>query len=155
MVVNCHRPTCQSPQGYPHNFSLPVLISCYHSTHGSFLGLLAGLPIVGLHPQACKPCGCPGSRPKIEPRDSIRDINGLMSQTYNTKDPGATFHQVWQITGRTWLQSSLFREGGYTLQGGLTTSWSSVTRETSSWGRGQAHRQLLIKPSDSEDWIVM
>ena len=32
---------------------------------------------------------------------------------------------------------------------------SSVTRETSSWGRGQAHRQLLIKPYDSEDWIVM
>ena len=31
-------------------FSTPVLISRQLGTHGSFLGLLAALPIAGLHP---------------------------------------------------------------------------------------------------------
>ena len=31
----------------------------------------------------------------------------------------------------------------------------SVIRETRSWGRGRACGQLLIKPYNEEDWIVM
>ena len=45
------------------------------------LGWLANCWAAPTGPQACKPCSCPGSRLKIEPRDSARDISGLMSYT--------------------------------------------------------------------------
>lgn len=37
-------------------------------------GLLSGTP------QSCKPCRCPVSRQKKEPRDSDRDIHGLLNK---------------------------------------------------------------------------
>ena len=40
--------------------------------------LLHQSPRAGLHPQACKPWSCPTLRPKKGPRDSDRDINGLL-----------------------------------------------------------------------------
>ena len=66
-AVSCHgtlHASGQSPQDYPLSFPFPNI-----NTYGSFLSLLAGLSIFGLHPQACKSCSCPVSRLKKEPRD--------------------------------------------------------------------------------------
>ena len=60
----------------------------------------------------------------------------------------------WQAGHRQ--PSSLLGEKKATIYRG---NWcqvnSSITRETSVWVRGQACRQLLIKPYNSEDWIVI
>ena len=41
---------------------------------------------MGCPPQAYKPCACPASRLKKEPRVSNRDINGLMDEgTYTSE----------------------------------------------------------------------
>ena len=37
---------------------------------------------MGGTPQACKPCRCPVSRPKKEPRDRDRDIQGLLNKGF-------------------------------------------------------------------------
>ena len=47
--------------------------------------------------QNCKPCSCPALRPKKEPGDNDRDVNGLVDRgpnTPKTKGPGATPHHV-------------------------------------------------------------
>ena len=46
--------------------------------------------VLGCTPQACKPCHCPALRPKKEPRDSDRDISGLLDRTSWAKGPRAT-----------------------------------------------------------------
>ena len=99
--------------------------------------------LLGCTPQTCKPCSCPALRPKKEPGDSDRDINGLLDRaSYRSaaKHPAATPHCVRQTEGKTWQQSSLLGEKEATI---YRWNWgqagSSVTRETSSWGRGQAH----------------
>lgn len=70
----------------------------------------------------------------------------MVDLTHLKQGPGVTTGRVWQMTDRTWKQSLLLRgEGGYHLQGDWKAG-STVTKETSGWGRGQAQRQLQIKP---------
>ena len=74
------------PWHHPRSFLFPILMSLFPGAlvfPRSFLSLLAGSAIVGLHPLACKPCSCPTSRLKKELRDSDPDINGSIGrETY-------------------------------------------------------------------------
>lgn len=52
--------------------------------------------------EAYKPCACPASRLKKEPRDSKEDINSLMHRdlTCLKQGPRVTPHSVWWMMGR-------------------------------------------------------
>ena len=121
--------------------------------------------VVRLQPRACKPCPCPITRPKIEPRASNRDSSDLMDGglTCPKQRPGVTLHRERWWAG---YSSSLHYWG----RGRLPLT--GVTRETSrlvcliapllnyhrvgsadvkirtiaSWGQGQVHRHLLVRP---------
>ena len=81
------------------------------------------IPGVGPHrTEVCKPCSCPVSRLKKEPRYSNRDINGLLDKgTYmsEAKVPGATL-PLWMAGSRqataavfaTWWRKRLPFIGG-------------------------------------------
>ena len=71
--------------------------------------------------KACKPCGCPASRPKNEPGDSNRDISGLLDRGLYTKGPGVTLHCVQAGHG-----SSLSYSGRRRLPftGGIDVRWA-------------------------------
>ena len=60
----------------PANFPIPVLVSQHLGTLGGFLGLLAALPVVGLHPTGLQGLDLPSFKTK-EPRVSNRDVNSL------------------------------------------------------------------------------
>ena len=59
--------------------------------------------MLGCTPQACKPYSYPASRPKKEPGDSDRDVNGLLGKgpyTSSAKGPGVTC-PLWKAS-KTW-----------------------------------------------------
>lgn len=67
--------------------------------------------------KTCKPCSCPASRAKKEPRDSDKDFNSVLdrgSHVSKAKDPGVT---PTEAAGRQTPQPSspLSRAGGYHL----------------------------------------
>ena len=67
-----------------------------------------------------------------------------------------TLDSVQQTAGRTCQHASLLGGMGvYHYRGNWCQVGSSVTRETSSWGRGQARGQSLTEPCNEEDWIAM
>ena len=56
-------------------------------------------------PQTCKPCNCPATRPKKEPRD--RDINNLLVRgSYKSEA------KSWSDTPSLWLQEGIFATKG-------------------------------------------
>lgn len=89
-----------------------------------------------------KPCTCPALRLKKKPRISDRDINGL-------RDSGILSKVVYPTVQRQWEghESSLHYSGKKRLPStaGKRRQVGSVTREASTWGKGQAHG-LLIGP---------
>ena len=59
----------------PCNFPFPVLVFQHLGALGGFLGLLAALPVVGLHPTGLQGLDLPSLKTK-ESRVSNRDVNG-------------------------------------------------------------------------------
>ena len=55
-------------RGWLPQHSIPVLYFPISMRSQSFLGLLAALPVVGLHPRGYKTYTCPALRPMKEPR---------------------------------------------------------------------------------------
>ena len=66
------------PQHY-----IPVLYFPTSLRSQSFLGLLAALPVVSLHPRGYKAYTFPVLRPMKEPRVNNRDISGLVDGSGN------------------------------------------------------------------------
>ena len=98
-------------------------------THGHFLSLPAALPIVGLHPTACKVCACPGLRQKKKPGVSHRDISGLVDGGAYTSGPrpapGTTFHHTWRMA-----------EGGQNKDAGLAPEGEGLLPVMGELGSG-------------------
>ena len=65
-----------------HNIPSLFCISLHLCAH-SFLGLLAALPVVGLHPRGYKAYTFPALRLMKEPRVNNRDISGLVDGSGN------------------------------------------------------------------------
>ena len=105
-------------------------------------------------PQAWKPGRCPASRLNKECRDSDRDINGLFLHVWNKSV------LEWHPTAYGRLQAGhgsnlpYSGEKGDTIYGELTSGGLISYQGSQQLGWGQAGRQLLIKPYNSEDWIV-
>ena len=135
VVVSCHRVPRASGrplQDYPHHFPFPILISPHLGAHQSFLGLPAGLPVVGLHPKG-KPRSCPASRPKKEPRDSERDNLWFVGQGDLTCLKEKVQEQHPDEAGRKTIAANFATGGVATIyRGNWHRVGSSVTRETRS-----------------------
>ena len=98
--------------------------------------------MLGCTPGACKPCNSPAARPKKEPGDSNGDISdgGIGGLT----SPETSWRDTLTVYSRRWQQASPLRgEGGYRLQGALTSGWL-----ISYQGNQQLrlHRPLLLSP---------
>ena len=108
------------------------------------------------------PCNCLAESLEKEPRTVTETSMGYWIETLTSRkqSPGVTAHCAQQLADRTRQQCSLLGERGCTKEatsyrGNGHQSGLSVIRETTSWGRGHARRQLLIKPYNKEDWIAM
>lgn len=107
------------------------------------------MTLMGSTPQVHKPCVCPASRPKKEPRVSDRYINGLMDRedlTCLEQGPGVTPHWVQPMLVRALNRSSLPRgKGRLPVIGGTdirlahqltgTPLTASFIRMITSWGK--------------------
>ena len=97
--------------GVPHTrgrlpqHSIPVLYFPTSLCSQSFLGLLAALPVVGLHPRGYKAYTFPALRPMKEPRVNSGDISGLVdgSGAYvsEARSWSDTLWRVADMAGRT------------------------------------------------------
>lgn len=119
-AVSCHRAPHAS------GYHLGITLVTFHSTSyfpsiSAFMGVSSAswlaFQLLACTLQACKPCSCPASRPKIEPRDSDKDFNSVLdrgSHVSKAKDPGVT---PTEAAGRQTPQPSspLSRARGYHL----------------------------------------
>ena len=80
---------CPHVSGRPHNFLPLSCVSRHLGARGSFLGLLAALPAVGLHTAGLQaPCLC-SFQAEERARGSDRDICGLMGGGAYTSEAGS------------------------------------------------------------------
>ena len=112
--------------------------------------------VLGCIPQAYKPCACPASRPKKEPRFSNRDVSGVMDGGAYTsearswsdtppcavddgQDMAAVFTPKWKkrlpVIGEL-MSGGLIRYQGNQQRG--TPLTAPLIRIITSWGRGRS-----------------
>ena len=75
-------------------------------------------PLLGCTPQACKPCSCPALRLKKEPRDSNRDISGLMDRGSYTSETKGSWSNIPPQQGGHGSNLCYSREEEVTIYGG-------------------------------------
>ena len=128
---------------------LVLIVATWKEMSGNALPLFRGCWVA-----PCKPISLAVTQPqrwkknlKMGPELMTLDRGSYMSEI---KTPGATPHCVWQ-TGHGSVLLHLGEKGGYYLHGNWHQGASSVTRETSSWGREQACNYAL-KLRGSRDW---
>lgn len=98
-------------RGWLSQHSIPVLYFPTSMCSQSFLGLLAALQVVGLHPRGYKAYTCSALRSVKEPRVNNWDISRLVDESgafvSEERSWSDTLWHVADMAGKTWRQSLL------------------------------------------------
>ena len=87
--------------------------------------------MLGCTPQAYKPYSFLASRPKKEPGDSDRDVNGLLGKgPYKSSAKGPEVTRPLWIASKTWQPSSLLGEKSATVYRG---SYVRLASQVAQW----------------------